>query len=65
SIGDRAGLGNAYFYNRQEEGYAISPFNLFLQNVLIDFPEKKLKLFPVYRKDKTIPKLVSRIELLD
>ncbi|MDE6459632.1 MAG: retropepsin-like domain-containing protein, partial [Paramuribaculum sp.] len=65
SIGDRVGLGNVYFYDSKEEGYAISPFNLFLQNVLIDFPEKKLKLFPVYRKDKTIPKLVSRIELID
>lgn len=65
SIGDRVGLGNVYFYDSMEEDYAISPFNLFLQNVLIDFPEKKVKLFPLYRKDKTIPELVTKIELRD
>lgn len=65
NIGDRVGLGNVYFYDTKEEGYAINPFNLFLQNVLIDFPERKLKLFPFFRKDKTIPDLVTKIELHD
>ncbi|MDE5744961.1 MAG: hypothetical protein K2H84_04790 [Paramuribaculum sp.] len=65
SIGDRVGLGNVYFYDSREEDFAINPFNLFLQNVLIDFPERKVKLFPIYQKNKTIPDLVSGISLID
>lgn len=64
-IGDRVGLGDVYFYESLEEDYAFNPFNLFLQNILIDFPGRKLKLFPVYQKDKTLPPLVSDIAVVD
>lgn len=65
SMGERIGLGTVYYCDNKEEPYAFNPFNLFLQDVLLDFPNRVLKLRPFYKKDKTIPDLVSYVMIED
>ncbi|MDE6265255.1 MAG: hypothetical protein K2M11_08960 [Paramuribaculum sp.] len=65
SIGERTGLGKVYYYDSKEEPYAFNPFNLFLQDALIDFPNRVLKLRPVYKRSHTIPELVSYVTIED
>lgn len=45
-VGNRAGTQSAYYYDTSEESYAFNPFNLFDQDVLIDFGAKSLALKP-------------------
>ncbi len=46
AMGNRIGRGNAYYYDNDEEPYALNPFYLFDQDVVLDFPGKALKLRP-------------------
>ena len=46
SIGDREGVYYAFYYDNDEEDYALNPINIYNQDVLIDFPGKELKLRP-------------------
>ncbi len=65
SIGERTGLGSVYYFDTKEEPYAFNPFNLFLQDVLIDFPNRLLKLRPFYKRDNSIPDLVDYVTIED
>lgn len=52
SCGDRGGAYTAYYYDNDEEEFAMNPFNLFTQDVLIDFIDLKLYLRPTYNIPK-------------
>lgn len=52
SCGERGGTYLAYYYDNDEEDYAMNPFNLFTQDVLIDFVDLKLYLRPTYNIPK-------------
>ena len=46
-VGNRAGSQYAYYYDlSNEEDYAFNPYNMFQQNVLLDFKSKALALKP-------------------
>lgn len=42
NIGNRAGLHDIYYCNSDKEPYSISPFNYFKQDVIFDFPNKRM-----------------------
>ncbi len=44
--GNRAGSQMAFYADNQEEDYSFNPFNLFTQDVLIDFPGSSIALHP-------------------
>ena len=52
SCGERGGTYTAYYYDNDEEEFAMNPFNLFTQDVLIDFIDLKLYLRPTYNIPK-------------
>lgn len=45
-MGDRERSVKAYFYDNDEEDFAINPLNVFKQDVLLDFENKELLLRP-------------------
>lgn len=45
-VGNRAGSQKAYYSDTREEAYSINPFNVFTQDLLIDFPSMSLALRP-------------------
>lgn len=62
SCGDRGGSYTAYYYDNDEEDFAMNPFNLFTQDVLIDFIDLKLYLKPTYNIPKRkLPESVTHI----
>lgn len=48
TIGQRAGHVPLHYYYSEEEDYAVNPFNLYDQDVLLDFKNKTLCLRPYY-----------------
>lgn len=60
SCGSRAGTHAAYYCDNSEEPYSVNLFNVFSQDVVIDFPDEQVCLLPAKRfSTRTTPVLKS------